>query len=63
MHEKFRTFTDKLHPKFEQLISMDPVVTGKLPKKEPRRVRAGSSSESRNGRCRRLSCRPSSSAR
>lgn len=35
MHEKFRTFTDKLHPKFEQLISMDPVVTGKLPKKVP----------------------------
>ncbi|ASY61378.1 hypothetical protein [Sinorhizobium sp. CCBAU 05631] len=35
MDERFRKFADALHPKFEQLISMEPVVTGKLPKIVP----------------------------
>lgn len=37
MDEKFRKFADALHPKFEQLIFMEPVVTGKLPKVVPSR--------------------------
>ena len=31
MHEKFLTFTETLHPKFETLMQMDPVTDGILP--------------------------------
>ena len=31
MHERFRAFTEDLHPKFETLIAQQPVVTGILP--------------------------------
>lgn len=31
MHEKFLTFTEALHPKFETLMEMDPVTDGILP--------------------------------
>ena len=31
MHEKFRQFTDNLHPKFEALMGLEPVTNGILP--------------------------------
>lgn len=31
MHEKFLSFTEALHPKFEELVGMMPVTTGILP--------------------------------
>lgn len=31
MHEKFRHYTETLHPKFEALVSQSPVTTGVLP--------------------------------
>ncbi|WP_222006947.1 GIY-YIG nuclease family protein [Rhizobium laguerreae] len=31
MHERFRAFTEDLHPKFEALMAQEPVVTGILP--------------------------------
>lgn len=34
MHEKFRIYADALHPKFLKLIEMEPITTGKLPRKD-----------------------------
>lgn len=36
MHERFQKFVSALHPKFEKLISMEPVTDGRLPKIMPR---------------------------
>lgn len=35
MNEQFRTFVEGLHPKFEKLMTMEPVVDGRLPKIMP----------------------------
>lgn len=35
MDEQFRIFVEGLHPKFEKLMSMEPVIDGKLPKFMP----------------------------
>ncbi len=35
MNEKFRVFVEGLHPKFENLMSMEPLTEGKLPKDMP----------------------------
>jgi hypothetical protein len=36
VNEQFRIFVEGLHPKFEKLMSMEPVVNGRLPKIMPR---------------------------
>jgi hypothetical protein len=47
MHEKFRIYTEALHPKFEALMEMSPVTTGTLP---PEMKGAGVYMFSENGR-------------
>jgi hypothetical protein len=36
MNEQFRIFVEGLHPKFEKLMTMEPVINGKLPKNMPK---------------------------